>query len=144
MQKLRGQFSTASEIVHNTPSQGIRHDKKRLRSIGASLSRFRIDRLFAPFGFLGFAFDCQGSSVLEKRFSLGALFRHNITPGRRIKHVSFSSISYVSFSLERLTPFAAFLVLLLGGRDIAFISLSNDFFGLGEESLTRHVRRFSL
>jgi hypothetical protein len=74
----------------------------------------------------------------------GALFRLNITLGRRIEHVSFSSISYVSFSLGRLTLFAAFLVLLLGGRDIAFISLSNDFFELGEESLTRHVRRFSL
>jgi hypothetical protein len=68
------------------------------------------------------------SSVLEKRFSLGALFRHNIRLRRRIEHVGLSSISYVSFSLGRLTLFAAFLVLLLGGRDIAFISLSNDFF----------------
>jgi len=63
MQKLRGQFSTTSEIVHNTPSQGIRHDKKRLRNIGAGLSRLRIDRLFALFGFLGFACDCQGKKV---------------------------------------------------------------------------------
>jgi hypothetical protein len=101
----------------------------------------------------------KAAVCLKKGLALARFFRHNITFGRRIEHrsivlllflqkqnlyVSFSSISYVGFSLGRLTLFAAFLVLLLGGRDIAFISLSNDFFELGEESLTRHVRRFSL
>jgi hypothetical protein len=115
--------------------------------MSASLSRLRIIDRFALFGF---ACNCQDSGVLEKSFS--PLCRHNIMFGRRIEHVSFSSLSYVSFSslsyisfsLDLLTLFAAFLCLLLGGRVIAFISLSNHFFEFGEESLTRHVRRFAL
>ena len=78
--------------MHNTASQGIRHDKERLLS-GASLSRLDIDSLrFLELPAIVKAVVCLKIGL--------ALARHNITLGSRgrIEHASFSSLSYVSFS----------------------------------------------
>ena len=64
-----------------------------LASVQALLG-FHVD----SFAFFGFASDCQDSGVLENSFSLSTLVRHNIMLGRRVEHVSISSLSYVSFS----------------------------------------------